>query len=213
MSYDADMETSPTLLGRLRQSPADQDAWQAFMDRYGGMIDRWCRSWGLQPADIDDIRQNVLLDLAKQMANFQYDATRSFRAYLKTICRRTWCDYCKNRREMGSGSSSFFVILKSVQAEEQFVTEFEEEWNRELLEMAMREVRGRVQEHTWRAFEGMTREGLSGAEVAERLGMKVGAVWVAKSKVQKMLQDTVQRLEAEPVSMSQEADDTQTVNP
>ncbi len=59
----------------------------------------------------------------------------------------------------------------------------------------------------------MTREGLSGAEVAERLGMKVGAVWVAKSKVQKMLQDTVQRLEAEPVSMSQEADDTQTVNP
>ena len=45
------------------------------------------------------------------------------------------------------------------------------------------------------AFRLTALDGLSGAEAAERLGMKPGAVFVARSKVQKMLQEEVQRLD------------------
>ena len=40
-------------------------------------------------------------------------------------------------------------------------------------------------------------DGLSGAEAAARLGMKIGAVFVAKSKVQKMLQQEMSKLDTE----------------
>jgi RNA polymerase sigma-70 factor (ECF subfamily) len=73
--------------------------------------------------------------------------------------------------------------------------EFESEWKRELLEQAMRLVQRRVQPHTWEVFQLMTQTGLTGPEVAERLQMKVGAVWVAKSKVQKMIREELQSLE------------------
>jgi RNA polymerase sigma-70 factor (ECF subfamily) len=72
----------------------------------------------------------------------------------------------------------------------------EREWQRELLHEAVCRVQRRVQAHTWEAFRLMTQQGLSGQDVAEQLDMKVGAVWVAKSKVQRMLHDEIKTLQA-----------------
>ena len=55
----------------------------------------------------------------------------------------------------------------------------------------MARVRLRVEPHTWDAFHLMVFEGLSGAEVAARLSMNVGTVFVAKNKVQRMIRDEV----------------------
>ncbi len=41
----------------------------------------------------------------------------------------------------------------------------------------------------------MSQKGLSGQEVAEKLDMKAGAVWVAKSKVQKLIAEEIRQLE------------------
>ena len=59
----------------------------------------------------------------------------------------------------------------------------------------MARVRLRVQPHTWEAFRMVALDGMSGAAVGERLGMKVATVYVARSKVQKMLQEEVRRLQ------------------
>ena len=61
----------------------------------------------------------------------------------------------------------------------------------------MARVRLRVQPHTWQAFEMLGLEGRSGAEAAERLGMKVATVFVARSKVQRMLREELERLDVE----------------
>jgi RNA polymerase sigma-70 factor (ECF subfamily) len=197
MTGEPDTGTSPTLLSRLRRAPTDQAAWGAFVVRYGAMIDGWCRRWGLQPADVDDVRQNVLLDLARQMSQFRYDPSGSFRGWLKTISYRAWCDFRdRRRRDVGTGDTAVLQLLQSVEAGDHFHRQFEEEWDRELLEAAMTAVRERVQAHTREAFRLMTQDDLSGAEVADRLGMKVGAVWVAKSKVQRMIHDEIRRLDA-----------------
>jgi len=71
----------------------------------------------------------------------------------------------------------------------------EEQFDCELLEEATARVRLRVQPHTWEAFRLLAYEGLTGAEVATRLNMKVGAVFVARSKVQRMLREELSRLE------------------
>ena len=64
-----------------------------------------------------------------------------------------------------------------------------------VLDEASARVRQRVTPRTWQAFELTAVQGRSGADAAAELGMKVATVFVARSKVRKMLQEEVQKLE------------------
>ncbi len=66
------------------------------------------------------------------------------------------------------------------------MTRLQVDSERELMALAKETVRARVQPKTWEAFRLTTFEQHSGAEAAARLGMKVGAVFVASSKVRRM---------------------------
>jgi RNA polymerase sigma-70 factor (ECF subfamily) len=104
MTHDPAPSTSTTLLGRLRQQPADQAAWAEFVRRYGPQVYRWCRHWRLQEADAEDVTQAVLARLSARMRTFAYDPAKSFRAYLMTLARYAWCDFREASRQPGAGS-------------------------------------------------------------------------------------------------------------
>ncbi len=192
-----DSGTRITLLGRLRRDPTNQAAWAEFVDHYGARIYAWCRKWGLQEADAQDVTQNVLLKLARKMGEFTYDPSRSFRAWLKTLTHHAWSDFLESRARpgRGSGDSQALDALNSLAAREDLVRQLEEEFDRELLEEAMARVRLRVAPQTWQAFALTALEGLSGADAAARIPMQVAQVFVAKRRVQKMLREEVARLE------------------
>jgi RNA polymerase sigma-70 factor (ECF subfamily) len=191
-----DSQTSATLLARLRQVPVDEAAWVQFTERYGRKVYAWCRRWNLPEADAEDVTQDVLLKLTQKMQTFEYDPSRSFRAWLKTVARHAWSDYWSGRKVvMAAGGSGALELLQTVEAREDLLGRLEEEFDRELLDEAMARVRLRVTPRTWQAFERTALEGQSGAEAAGALGMKVATVFVARSKVQKMLQDEMRQLE------------------
>ena len=127
--------TSITLLERLRQQPADQAAWAEFVRRYGPHLYRWCRRWGLQEADAQDVTQAVLARLAAKMAGFRYDPAGSFRAYLKTLARYAWCDFLEGRKQpdAGSGGSEVLEVLETVEAGDDLVQRLNEQFDQELL--------------------------------------------------------------------------------
>jgi RNA polymerase sigma-70 factor (ECF subfamily) len=180
--------TSATLLGRLRQVPADQAAWGVFTERYGRKIFGWCRRWNLQDADAQDVTQAVLLKLVEKMQTFVYDPSRSFRAWLQTVTKHAWSDYRDGcGRAVAVGGSNAAAMIHTVEARDDLINRLEEEFDREIVDEAMSRVRRRVAPHTWRAFEMMALESRSGAETAKALGMKVATVFVARSKVQKLL--------------------------
>lgn len=196
MHGNPESRTSASLLARLRLAPADQTAWAEFVDRYGRKVYGWCRHWGLQEADAQDVTQDVLVRLADKMREFAYDPARSFRAWLKTIARHAVSDFCTARGRAGaSGGSRAAEMLQSIEAREDLVRQLEEEFDREVLEEATARVRARVTPRSWRVFELTAFEGRSGVETAEALGMTVAAVFVAKCRVQKLLQEEVRRLE------------------
>src|SRR5260370_19819062 len=155
--------TSPTLLGRLRQDPADGAAWSTFVLRYGPRIHAWCRGWHLQDADAQDVTQDVLVKLVARMRTFSYDASGSFRAWLKTVTYHAWRDYLhgQQRAGQGSGDSAVLAVLHSVEAGDDLVRRLQEEFDLELLEEAAARVRLRVQPHTWEAYRLLTQERLS----------------------------------------------------
>ena len=197
MDNNSFARTSPTLLDRLRRDPKDQAAWSEFVARYGPRILRWCRGWGLQESDAQDVTQNVLVKLAEKLRDFTYDPSKSFRAWLKTVAQHACSDFLqsRNRPGIGSGDSDVGRLLLNAEAREDLIRHLEEEFDREILDEAMLHVRLRVAPQTWQAFWLTAFEGQSGAEAAQRIPMQVAQVYVAKRRVQKMLQEEVARLE------------------
>ena len=197
MPNDRSTQTSVMLLGRLRQDPKDQAAWNDFVARYQPKILQWCRGWRLQESDAHDVTQAVLLKLNGLMATFVYDPSRSFRGWLKTLAHHAWRDLVDERRrsEQGSGDSRMREFFESLQAGDDLVHQLEEEFRRELMDEAMARVRPRVAPRTWDAFRLTALEGSSGAAAAAQLAMKVAHVYVAKSEVRKLLKDEIKRLE------------------
>jgi RNA polymerase sigma-70 factor (ECF subfamily) len=197
MNGDPNLSTSLSLLRRVGHGEGDPAAWGEFVARYSPSMLAWCRHWQLQESDAQDVTQEVLLQLVEKLKHFQYDPTRSFRAWLKTLVHHAWQDFLARRARpgLGSGDSAVWRNLNTVEAREDLDRHLEALYDREVLEEAMTRVQHRVAPHTWEAFRLLTFEGLSGPEAAPRVGLQVTMVYVAKSKVQKLLREEVDRLE------------------
>jgi RNA polymerase sigma-70 factor (ECF subfamily) len=188
--------TRPTLLARLRHDPSNEAAWDDFVEQYGRHIYRWCRQWRLQDADAEDVTQEILLKLARKLRDFAYDPKSSFRGWLKTVAHHAWRDFVDGRGlARPTADEHIWELLQSVEAREDLIQRLEEAFDYELLEAAKVQVRLRVAPHTWEAFRLVAIEGLPVAEVAAKVHMQVAMVYVAKSKVQKMLHEEIGKLE------------------
>lgn len=190
------LETSLSLLKRLKQQPADQQAWDDLVQRYGSRILVWCRHWGLQDADAADVTQTVLLKLAKGIQRFSKDSGGSFRAWLKTLAHHSWYDLVNSRQhKMAKGSTDLAAAFDSLDAKDELAKCLETEWEQELLQLASGRVRKRVDAKTWQAFELLTIESQSAQQVSEKLGISLTSAYKAKSNIVKMLQEEVSLLE------------------
>ncbi len=188
--------TSVTLLGKLRDDPQNQAAWEEFVRRYRPLIHGFCVGWHLQPADAEDVTQAVLARLVEKMRRFRYDPSQSFRAWLKTVTRRVLVnDLAKRQRGQGSGDGAVERMLQDAEAREGIVQAVEAAYDRELLDGALRRVRQRVPIQQWNAFRLTALESKSGADVSQALGMPVSTVYSSKSKVQKLVREELRRLD------------------
>ena len=179
--------TRTTLLRRVQRTASDADAWREFVKHYGGRIFRWCRGRGLQPADAEDLTQDLLVKLAVQMRSFQYDPSKSFHAWLKTITTNALLDaFKKNRRAR--------ELMDNAAARKSLMDDLQPEFDQELLHEAMNRAQARVESATWEAFRLTSVEGLSAAEAAEKLGVPESRVRVHKGRVAKLIREEIESL-------------------
>jgi RNA polymerase sigma-70 factor (ECF subfamily) len=192
--------TRITLLYKLNKNPSDQLSWGEFVRLYGPIIRNWLVHFGLQEADALDVAQNVLIRLTSKLPEFQYDPSRSFRGWLKTLTHHAWHDFVTeaNYRNRGSGDTGVLQKLQSLEARTDLARRVEAEFDKELLEMAMANVQPRVAGNTWEAFKLTAMEQLPPQEVADKLGMRVSQVYLAKHRVQKLIQEEIQSLDTAP---------------
>ncbi len=192
------LDTSVSLLQRLAGDQQDANAWQEFVTRYGGLVLHWARRWGLSGSDAQDVAQEVLLVLVRQIRSFRYDPQRRFRSWLKTIVMRT-CTRLRQaelRSEVnGKGGTLHARLLESIEARENLAHLLERFADREVLELAVQRVKRRVQPTTWAAFERLAIERRPGLVVARELGLKLSWIYVARHKVQRMLREELDKLE------------------
>jgi RNA polymerase sigma-70 factor (ECF subfamily) len=97
---------------------------------------------------------------------------------------------------LGSGDSVVQQQLLMLPARDDLVKHLASVFDQEVFEEAMNRCQARVQPQTWEAFRLTALEGMSGADAASQLGMQVAAVFVARSRVMRLLKEEVNRLES-----------------
>lgn len=202
MTTPSEMATSTTLLTRLRDV-ADTEAWTDFVNRYSPAVFGWCRNNSLQDSDAADVTQQVLLKLVTTMQTFEYDQHRgSFRGWLKTVTANTVKDLARQwqrRHVKATGDTVTAEQLNSISdpgALDDLSDQIEAQYRHELLKEAEARVKIRVKSATWDAWHRTAVDLQKVSEVAVAVGMSVSEVYVAKSRVNKMMREEVQRMEA-----------------
>jgi RNA polymerase sigma-70 factor (ECF subfamily) len=134
------------------------------------------------------------------MQRFQYDPSRSFRGWLRTVSYRVLQDWRADTADepRASGDSVIHQLLASAEAHDDFAKRIEAEYAHELLSVAMLRVRGRVQPQTWAAFYQTAVEGRRPADVAGDLNLSLANLFVYRSRVRKMLLDELVQLDPDP---------------
>lgn len=156
-------------------------AWSRFVELYTPLIYYWARNCGLQAQDAADLVQDVLTLLVDKLPDFQYDRTRSFRGWLRTVTLNKWRErFRKNAVAVVATSQSELGNIPEPNEVEAF---WETEYRQQLVERALQLMEHEFTDTTWRACREYVMEGRPAAEVAKELGMSVWTVYAAKSRL------------------------------
>ena len=217
---DESPSTRMSLLARLRD-PRDEQAWAEFVEIYTPLIHHLARGRGLQEADAADLAQDLFRAVAGAIGRWDPDPRRgSFRAWLFRIARNLIIDALAARRRhpRGSGDTDVRRLIEEQPdpASEQDSALFDAEYRRRLFQWAAAKIRREFRDATWKAFWQTSVEGAPAKEVGQALGMTVGAVYVARSRVMARLKQAIEQVEDENHSPAnaegtRDADETRSV--
>lgn len=179
-------ETSLSLLQQMRASP-EREAWDRLHGLYEPLIRKWLLRYELQPSDADDVTQEVLLAVSKDIGSFDHNGRAgAFRAWMKGILvnrlRKFW--HSRDRRPQAGGGSEMDRRLAELDDPASQVSLI---WNQEhdqhVLAQLMIRVETQVQPKTWAAFQMTAFDGIQPQDAAQKLGISLNAVLIAKSRV------------------------------
>jgi len=179
------METSASLLERLRSSP-NEEAWQRLDGIYRPLIRRWLRRDPSLGEEAEDIVQDVMGVLVRDLAGFQRRRTGSFRRWLRTITGHRLAAFYRSRKNRPQalgvpGEESPLEQLADSNSELSRL--WDEEHDRHVLRRLMDLIAPLFEATTLAAFSRIAVDGIPAAQAAEELGLSLNAVLVAKSRV------------------------------
>jgi RNA polymerase sigma factor (sigma-70 family) len=202
------LRTHPSLLFRL-QSWSDHTSWDKFYGLYYDYIFGFARRSGLKHADAEEVAQDVFKRVAETIHQFEADPNRgTFRGWLLNLTRWRIADKYRaahpHERQPGGGAPADFndrtATIERLPDEvlrEASESVWEEEWQRQLLEAAMRRLAERVPARQFQVFELYTNQGWPVTRISRELGIGLATVYVIKHRLTKLLKAEVERISAQ----------------
>ncbi|HEV3261471.1 MAG TPA: sigma-70 family RNA polymerase sigma factor [Gemmataceae bacterium] len=179
-------DTPISLLERLRLRP-DAQAWQRLVDLYSPLIRNWLRRYALHAADADDLTQDVLGVLVRELPQFHHDLRPgAFRRWLRTVTvnriRNFW--RARKARPMATGDSDFEHVLDQLEDPDSGLSRlWDHEHDQHVIRRLLELIEPEFEPATWKAFRRLVLDGEPTAKVAAELGISPNAVRIAKSRI------------------------------
>lgn len=186
--------TTSAVLRRLADFD-DTAAWNAFADRFRAPIERFAKGRGLSESDAEDVAQETLMDFARAFRDAGYDRGKGrLSSWLFGIAWRR-IDHARRKaerrdaHEAGGFESQQHAGVEGPPAQS---AEWQELWERSILEHCLRQVRKEFEPATFRAFEMLVLEHHAIEAAEAELAMTKNALAIAKHRVSTRLRELVQ---------------------
>ena len=197
--------TRASLLHRLKDW-RDQTSWQQFFDIYWRLIFTVARHSGLNDTEAEDVVQDTMIDVAKHMPRFKYDAgDGSFKAWLLNLTRWRIIDRARKRKnaalevpfpvEQGTGTGFMERIIDP--AGDALDALWNEKWQQSLFDADVVKVKRRVEPESYQLFDFYVNKDWPPEKVASNFNVPIQQVYLAKHRVTEMLKAEVARLDSE----------------
>jgi len=188
--------TRKSLLIRAREG--DQGAWDDLHTLYRPLIVGWLNRQGVAQRDLDDLVQEIFLAVYRGLATFTHSGREgAFRAWIRSIALNHSCNYWRSpaRRVGTPGGPDADETLRQLEDPESELWQFwDEEHDRHLLRCLIEMMEIEFEPATMQAFRRVALEGATGIETAKELGLSVGAVYTARSRVLRRLREVAEGL-------------------
>ena len=198
--------TRRTLLERLRDLD-DQPSWREFFETYWKLIYTAAIKAGLSDHEAEEVVQETVIGVARKMEAFRYDPqVCSFKGWLMHVTRCRIADRYRRRRpqqvplESGDGTDTSIHPVDRIPARSSHDLEviWDEEWQRNIVDVAMEHIRVRVNPEHYQIFHLHAVKGLGVRDVARLTGASLPKIYVTCHRVAKLVREEVRRLEQTP---------------
>ena len=197
------LPTRHSLLSRLRNWE-DQESWREFFETYWKLIYGVAIRAGLTEAEAQDVVQETVLSVAKQMPGFRYDpAVGSFKSWLLLITRRRIADHQRKKGRQpatvdprpGEETQTSLVERMPDPAGPDLESVWEEEWIKTILGAALRRIRRQVDPKQFQIFDSYVLKQWPVRVVSQTLGVSAAQVYLAKHRISALVKTEIERLE------------------
>ncbi|VGO11744.1 hypothetical protein PDESU_00290 [Pontiella desulfatans] len=175
----------------------DEQAWEEFVGHYRRFIFYILNELGVAACDIEDVAQQVLLSLTKDLPG--YDRARArFRTWLSTVIRNAAFAHFRKQKNRQARISVFGEeqSLEAMAQPSEIDQRIEQEWAAYVANLAMERVKGVFQGQAIEVFE-LGLDGLPTADIAEKTGLSTASVYTLRKRVKKRLYLEIRALVAE----------------
>ncbi|MEM7148106.1 MAG: sigma-70 family RNA polymerase sigma factor [Verrucomicrobiota bacterium] len=196
--------TRQTLLIKIRDAD-DAVAWSDFTTLYTPIIQRFALSRGVSLSDVDDLTQEVLKSIASAIKKFEYDPEKgTFRSWLFRVVRSKLANHFNKQAKQpaqGSGRTTIHRLVEEDTPSDTDVADWDLEYKKHMFSWAAEKVRPEFTDQSWAAFQQTAVEEKTPKDVAANLGITVGAVYIAKSRIIARLREVIQSVtgDLEPI--------------
>jgi RNA polymerase sigma-70 factor (ECF subfamily) len=168
------------------------------VELYVPLIRGWLRRYNVSPEDAEDLAQDVMALVVREMPDFQHNQQAgAFRKWLRTITvnrlRMLW--RARQGKAAASGNSEVLQMLDQLEDPNSGLSRvWDEQHNQHVARRLMALIQPEFTAKTWEAFRRAVLDSQKPAAIAQDLGISVNAVLLAKSRVLKRLRQEMRGL-------------------
>jgi RNA polymerase sigma-70 factor (ECF subfamily) len=185
------LPTSLSLLDRLKSARPDGSDWGRLQELYRPLVLGWLARVPGLGSEVEDLAQEVLVILVREVPRFDRRREGSFRAWLRQVAvnqARTWRKRRQRRPAVGLDQTDGF-LEQLADPSGDLAREWDAEHDRHVTQRLLAAVRPDFKPTTWEAFQKFALDGQPASVVAAELGISENAVIQSKSRILKRLRE------------------------